>query len=121
MVLLSQKWIIFEQMTRGCFKRFVAAGIMLLAGLHASPQRVYTSNSVLSSGSWYKFSTSTPGIYKIDIPFLNSLGINTSTINSSSIRIYGNGGQMLPENARGPKSDDLVENAIWVEDGGDGL
>ena len=87
----------------------------------ALSQRVYTANSVLGLGNWYKINISAPGIYKIDLPFLNSLGVNTASLSSSSVRLFGNGGQMLPEKAGDPKTDDLVENAIWVEDGGDGL
>jgi hypothetical protein len=84
-------------------------------------QRVYQPNSVLATGNWYKFSVKEAGIYKLDIPFLNSLGVSTSNLSSSSIKIYGNGGAMLPENCNGAKQDDLTENAIAVIDGGDGV
>lgn len=87
----------------------------------ALSQRVYTANSVLAMGNWYKISINSPGIYKIDLPFLNALGVNTASLASSSIRLFGNGGQMQPEKPGDPKTDDLAENAIWVEDGGDGL
>ena len=84
-------------------------------------QRIYTSNSVLSTGNWCKIAVKDPGIYKIDIPFLNSLGINTNNLASASIRLFGNGGQMLTESNAGVWADDLKENAILVIDGGDGL
>src|SRR5258705_7205267 len=84
-------------------------------------QRIYTSNSVLSSGSWYKIAVKDPGIYKIDISFLNSLGINTNNLSSGSIRLFGNGGQMLTEANAGAWIDDLKENAISIVDGGDGV
>ena len=83
-------------------------------------QRQYRSNSVLASGNWYQFSVKDPGVYKIDLAFLNSLGVNTSDLSSNTIRIFGNGGRVIPENCNGFKEDDLFENAIWVEDGGDG-
>jgi hypothetical protein len=96
--------------------------ITLISGaLSASGQRAYTSQSVLSVGNWYKIAVSGPGIYKIDLPFLASLGINTSSLSSGSLRLWGNGGQLLPENNSGVVIDDLAENAILVEDGGDGL
>ena len=101
--------------------RLMMAGLCLITSLHSLSQRVYTANSVLATGNWYKFSVDAPGIYKIDLPFLNSLGINTSSLSSDAIRLFGNGGQMLPEKPGDPKTDDLAENAIWVEDGGDGL
>jgi len=84
-------------------------------------QRNYTVNSVLSSGAWYKLSVKDPGIYKIDIPLLNSLGVNTSNLASNSVRLFGNGGQMLAEANVVPRPDDLKENAIMVIDGGDGI
>lgn len=85
-------------------------------------QRNYAPHSVLSQpGSWYKISTSRPGIYKLDISFLNSLGINTSNLSSQSIRLFGNGGRMLEEGNGSLYTDDLYENAIDVQDGGDGV
>ena len=89
--------------------------------LQALTQRSYLTNSILSAGAWYKISVSDPGIYKIDIPLLNSLGVNTNNLNSNSIRLFGNGGQMLAEANGTPRQDDLRENAILVVDGGDGI
>ena len=83
-------------------------------------QRTYKSNSVLSAGSWYKIGIKETGVYKIDVPFLVALGINTSNINSSSLRIFGNGGTMLSEANADIRSDDLDELAIMISDGGDG-
>lgn len=105
-------------MTRRWF--IVAAGVFLLS-LAASSQRTYKASSVLSSGNWYKLAIKSAGIYKIDIPFLNSLGISTGNLSSNSIRLFGNGGQMLAEANAGPWTDDLQENAIMVVDGGDGV
>jgi hypothetical protein len=84
-------------------------------------QRTYTSQSVLSSGEWFKLSVNQPGVYKIDIPFLQKLGLNGNSFPSSSIRLFGNGGAMLPEACGGSVMDDLKENAILVVDGGDGV
>src|SRR5215831_14923980 len=87
----------------------------------ARPQRVYKANSVLATGNWYKIAVTRAGIYKIDIPFLSSLGINASNLASSSIRLFGNGGNMLPEANNIARIDDLQEDAIMVVDGGDGV
>jgi hypothetical protein len=100
--------------------------LMLLLGClglstESPGQRVYAPHSVLSSGIWYKLGTSRPGIYKIDIPLLNSLGVNTSNLASGSIRLFGNGGYMLSESNNGAWTDDLRENAIMIMDGGDGV
>jgi hypothetical protein len=93
----------------------------LLGFQKANSQRSYAANSVLASGNWYKIGVIKQGIYKIDIPFLNSLGINTGNISSAAIRLYGNGGGMLDERNSVNRPDDLIENAIEVIDGGDGI
>lgn len=102
------------------FIHLMMAGIFIMNHMPAFSQRSYTANSVLAMGSWYKISTATAGIYKIDLPFLSSLGINTTSLSTSSIRLFGNGCQLLPEKPIGSKPDDLIENALWIEDGGDG-
>ena len=71
-------------------------------------------NSVLSSGTWYKFSIDTTGVFKIDRSFLSSLGLNASSINPKNIKIYGNGGNMLPFLNSDFRYDSLEENAIFV-------
>lgn len=88
---------------------------------NAHAQRQYKPSSVLAAGNFYKIAVTAPGIYKIDIPFLSSLGINTSSLPSGAIRLFGNGGAMLAEANNAPWTDDLTENAIQVVDGNDGI
>jgi len=94
--------------------------LSLLLMINGFSQRTYRSSSVLASGNWFKIATKEPGIYKVDLPFLHALGLNTSGISSASVRLYGNGGNMLPEACSGEVKDDLEENAIEMADGGDG-
>ena len=84
-------------------------------------QRTYAANSVLQNGNFLKIGITKAGIYKIDVAFLNNNGFSGSSISSAAIRLYGNGGQMLDEKNNGIYHDDLLENAIDVVDGGDGL
>ena len=84
-------------------------------------QRIYKPSSVLAAGSFYKIGVTQPGVYKIDIPLLNSLGVATTSLSSSSLRLYGNGGKMLHESNSGEWTDDLEENALMIVDGGDGF
>ncbi|RMG23553.1 MAG: hypothetical protein D6730_14315, partial [Bacteroidetes bacterium] len=83
-------------------------------------QRQYASESVLSTGNWYKIGLTETGIYKIDQAFLSQLGINTGSIDPRNIRLYGNGGGMLPQANAAFRHDDLVENAIEVVGEADG-
>ena len=77
-------------------------------------------NYVLASGDWYKLHVQEDGIYKITYQELNNLGINVSSIDPRTLKIYGNGGRMLPENTSDERYDDLHEVPITVygeEDG----
>jgi hypothetical protein len=84
----------------------------------ASAQRVYASSSVLSSGSWYKISVVADGVHKITADLLRQLGMNPENVNPSKLRLFGNGGGMLPFLNATYRHDDLVENAVEVYDGG---
>lgn len=78
-------------------------------------------NSVLSSGNWYKISTTTNGIHKISYTDLQSYGINPNLIDPRDIKIYGNGGGMLEQINSAPKTNDLEEIAIKIIGESDGI
>ena len=80
----------------------------------------YRNNSVLSNGYWYKIRVNQTGINKITYDDLLNMGINVSSINPKNLRIYGNGGGMLPESNLISTYDDLQENAIIVVGEDDG-
>ncbi|MBK8599638.1 MAG: type IX secretion system sortase PorU [Flavobacterium sp.] len=78
------------------------------------------SNSVLSTGNWYRFYVTKSGVYKINRSFLSNLGINMTGIDPRKIKIYGNGGRMVPLKNSDFYPADIEENAIQVfgeEDG----
>jgi len=79
-----------------------------------------TTGSVLATGNWYKFPITKDGVYKLDFAYLKSLGINPAAINPAQIRVFGNGGGMLPQLNSDTRYDDLIENAIQVVGGQDG-
>jgi len=93
------------------------ASFVLLA-LSVTGQMRYADHSVLSSGLWLKVSASSKGVYSVYAADLKSLGLDN--VPSGKIRLYGNGGRVLPESNAVPAPDDLSELAIWMEDGGDG-
>jgi len=74
----------------------------------------YPGNSVLASGSWYKFCLEETGVYQLNYSDLADLGINMSGLQKANIRIFGNGGGMLPEANSAPRFTDLKENAIFI-------
>lgn len=79
------------------------------------------SSSVLSNGRWFKFEAPEEGIYKITRSMLSSMGIDASSVDPRTIKIYNNGGKVLPENVNVPRPQDLVENAIIVFGEDDGV
>lgn len=74
----------------------------------------YVEHSVLASGNWYKFGVGTAGLYRLTYDDLSKLGIPVGSVNPQNIRIYSNGGGMLPESNAIQRPDDLTENAITV-------
>lgn len=70
------------------------------------------TNSALATGEWYRFFVDTTGVFKLSKSFLNQLGINTNSINPRNIKVFGNGGHMLPLSNAIDYPIDLTENAI---------
>lgn len=101
-------------------KKYPLFVILLLVSLVGRGQRIYAESSVLSTGSWVKLSTKASGVYKITANFMKEAGFSAK-IPSNSIKLFGNGGGVLPEANSAVIQDDLVENAILLQDGGDGF
>ncbi len=78
------------------------------------------TKSVLSSGTWFKIGVIKTGFCKIDNAFITSMGLSPANVNPASIRIFGNGGNMLSERNSVDRPADLRENAIQVNANGDG-
>ena len=79
------------------------------------------TNSVLSNGKWYRFYVEASGVYKISKTFLDQIGFNTSGLDPKKIKIYGNGGRMLPLSNAVYYPNDLTENAVQVIGENDGV
>ena len=77
-------------------------------------------NSVLDTGNWYRFYVQKSGVFKITKSFLQSLGLDTNG-DPRKIKIYGNGGRMLPLLNSVDYPIDLAENAIQFVGESDGV
>jgi len=86
----------------------------------ASNNIIPLSNSVLSSGNWYRFYVQKSGVYKISKSFLQSLGLATN-VDPRKIKIFGNGGRMVPLSNAISYPMDLAENAIQFIGEDDGV
>ena len=95
--------------------------VFILLGLGSLDYDTFgQSNSVLASGTWIKFSTSSNSIYKITYTDLQSYGLDPASIDPVTIRIFGNGSGMLPQANSTTRPIDLNEIAIAVIDQNDG-
>ena len=70
------------------------------------------TNSVLSSGEWFKFYVDTTGVFKLSKGFLQNLGVNVNSVDPRTIKLYGNGGRMIPYSNAEPYPLDVTENTI---------
>lgn len=95
--------------------------VILVVLLYARSQAgLCQSHSVLRTGAWFKIPVPENGVYKISYDYLKTLGINPATIDPRKIRIFGNGGGMLPQPNATPRPSDLNEVAILVSGEDDG-
>ncbi len=79
------------------------------------------TNSVLAAGDFYRFYIEKSGVYKISKDFLTQLGLNIDQIDPRSIKLFGNGGRMIPLVNAVNYPADLTENAIQVIGENDGV
>jgi hypothetical protein len=78
-------------------------------------------NSVLATGEWYKIPVLSTGVHKISYNYLKDAGLNMTGFNPKNLKIYGNGGGMLPQGNSEDRTADLIENAIYVSGQEDGI
>ena len=80
----------------------------------------YVTESAMARGNWYKIGLPETGIYKLTASDLSDLGIDVNSVDPRQIRIYHNGGGVLPEINAVERHDDLVEVPIFVAGESDG-
>lgn len=80
-------------------------------------KKQYAGNSVLSTGTWKKMKIVQSGIYKITYSQIIAMGFTVP----ENVKIYGNGGRQIPVMNNLPSADDLIENPVYIEKGGDGI
>lgn len=80
----------------------------------------FATHSAMASGDWYKIGLPETGVYKLTYSDLSDLGINVANLDPRQIRVYHNGGGVLPELNAVARPDDLVEVPIYVAGENDG-
>ena len=105
----------------GNFKKVNSFRFSYKSGISNRLKRQRIQNSVLNTGEWYKFYVDKSGIFRLSKSFLNQLGLNTNNIDPRNIKIFGNGGNMLPLRNSVEYPIDPIENAIKVHGEDDGV
>ncbi|MFM9825412.1 type IX secretion system sortase PorU [Flavobacterium sp.] len=109
------------------FKRITSFSYSIMGNAYKNiSQKTSRNSSVITksafaNGDWYQFYIEKSGVYKISNKFLQSLGFNTAGINPKKIKVYGNGGRMLPLSNNSNYPLDITENAIQVISENDGV
>jgi hypothetical protein len=78
------------------------------------------SSSVLKTGAWHKFYVQKSGVHILTKAYLAQLGFNVN-VDPRTIKIYGNGGRMLPLLNSIPYPNDLAENSVFFKGESDGV
>ena len=120
--LLSVRIVPFRQ-KGGRYEKLLSATLSVtltpdFSSVKSDP--TYATRSAMASGEWYKIGLPETGIYKLTASDLTELGINVANLDPRQIRIYHNGGGVLPEMNAEERTDDLVEVPIYVAGESDG-
>lgn len=76
----------------------------------------HAAASVLAQGRWVKIGVPASGIYRLDRTAVRDLGLDPATFDARNLQLWGNGGLMLPQPLATARPDDLVENAVLVDE-----
>ncbi|MFM6970915.1 MAG: type IX secretion system sortase PorU, partial [Sediminibacterium sp.] len=97
--------------------------ILGLLGVLGMSTTGFAQGSIFKTGAWGKVGVTARGVYKIDMAALTSMGLVPAggTVASDKIRLFGSGGAMLPEAVGAPRPGVFTENALLINDGGDGV
>lgn len=98
---------------------FLTLAIFTALHIYAEPVQHYVSNSVLSTGNWYKVAVEKSGLYKLTYNDIKQMGVG----DPAGVRVYGYGGAVLDENFAKllPREDDLPEVPVFMDKGADGV
>jgi hypothetical protein len=79
----------------------------------------YGQGSVLAQGNWLRIGVTQTGVHRLDAAALIRAGF-PADLDPRRLRLYGNGGGLLPQPNAAPRPNGLTENAIFVAGEADG-
>lgn len=86
-----------------------------LSTLKSTSSGEYASNSKLATNTWCKIAVEESGIHKLSYEQLQSMGIS----NTASVKVFGAGAILLPEDFSKGNYDDLAEVPVYMHKGSD--
>jgi hypothetical protein len=88
-----------------------------LAPLKSARAGTWTDHSLLATGNWYRVAVEESGIHQLSYEQLLDIGLQ----NPASVRVYGSGATLLPEQFSRAYLDDLEAVPLYVHKGEDGI
>lgn len=80
----------------------------------------FADRSVLAEGTIYALEINETGVYKLTYNFLGNNGIDPASVNPLSVKLYAQGGGMLPQSNATNRVDDFQEIPLQIVGGTDG-
>ncbi len=93
----------------------IRSAFLLLFCLVFTQTNGQSRTSVLAEGQWHKIAIVEDGVYKIDRDFISRLGIDPQSFDARTLKVYGNGGRMLPQANAAERAQDLLQNPTLGE------
>ncbi len=119
--MMNYHYKIHERVSAGRFGKTLLCLVFLFITHHSSfiiiPAK---AQSVLAQGTWVKIGVTESGVYRLTQTQLAQLNPGFATADPKRLRLYGNGGALLPQPNDTRRPDDLTENAIQVVGEADG-
>ncbi|GAB3706525.1 type IX secretion system sortase PorU [Spirosoma flavus] len=111
-------WIVSNGLLRRSWTNYLLLLIIHVTLLSIHPKT--SAQSVLREGSWIKIGVVTSGVYRLTQSQLTRINPAFATADPRKLRLFGNGGAILPQSNAIPRINDLAENAIQVSGEADG-
>ncbi|WP_025762999.1 type IX secretion system sortase PorU [Dyadobacter tibetensis] len=94
--------------------------LLAISGILVNGRVWAQDNFPLAAGPWARLGITNSGIYKIDQDFIKKIGWNASQVDPRTLKIYGNGGQVLPQSNAIERPGRPLEIPAWLDGGEDG-
>ena len=110
---------------RDVFERLVKVDWAMGSSIESTPraqrERQWPLEGPLGKDNMYRLSIAEDGVFRIDRNWMIAAGFDPDTLDPRAIRLWGNGGEMLPMNNDVDRPLGVEAAAIWFEGEDDGV